>query len=429
MPAGYFWAEKVFMKRIIIISLLACITAGGYAASPQVKADTSKRPFLIGIFWGPPAALSTNAQYQAIKAAHVDYIQFTEDALHPGVDARKRNREILELAGRNGLAYYPADPLVNGSEADIARMVNTYKNNPATGGYYIKDEPGPGALNKYAAIYRQVVRLDPARVPFVNLLPDFAVKDYEKGYVEKWVEKVGKEHLQYLSFDNYPFRWDGSFGETYFNNLDIFRRAGLKYDVKTSCYLQSMGITGAYRRPGANELRYSVYSALAYGIKNMVWFTYCTPTGQPVEKFMSAVVDSNGNKTDLYEPFKEVNGEAHQLGKTLIGLDAVEVYHTQPQGPGQAALPAGFFFQPEQRNADLIITHFVSRVDKKTFVMVVNKSLTSRQQLVFDIHRPVKKIYEVSKTGRKHSSAGYTRKSSRFQADFLPGEGKLFELK
>ena len=416
------------MNRIIIVVLLAFITGRLYAGAPQFKTDTSKQQFIIGIFWGPPAGLSTNEQYRAIRAANVDYIQFTEDAMHPGVDARKRNMEILELAEKNGLKYYPADPRVNGSEADITNMVNTYKSHPATGGYYIKDEPGPDALDKYAAIYRQIIRQDPACVPFVNLLPDFAVKDYEKSYVEKWVEKVGKDNLQYLSFDNYPFRWDGSFGETYFNNLDIFRRAGLKYDVKTSCYLQSMGIVGAYRRPDANELRYSVYSALAYGIKNIVWFTYCTPTGQPVEKFMSAVIDSNGNKTDMYAPFKTVNGEAHQLGKTLVNLDAMEVFHTRPQGPGQVALPAGFFWQPEQRNADLIITRFVSRNSKKEFVMVVNKSLTNGQQLIFAIHRPVKKIYEVSKKGKYHTSARYRRKNSTLRADFLPGEGKLFEL-
>ncbi len=102
----------------------------------------------------------------------------------------------------------------------------------------------------------------------------------KKAYVERWIEGVGIENLKYLSFDNYPFLRKGKFEKSYYNNLDIIRRAGLKYNVKTSSYLQSFGIVNTFRRPTEHEMRLNVYSNLAYGIKNPVWFCYATPTGQ-----------------------------------------------------------------------------------------------------------------------------------------------------
>lgn len=388
--------------------------------------DGVGRSFQIGIFYGPTPELTNDRQFRWIKRAHIDFIQFIEDAKRQEATAsQKRNFQILDLAQKHGLTYYVGDPRVHGSDEDVRDLVETYKGHPATGGYYIVDEPGADALDWPAKTYQFIRALDPDRVPYVNLLPDFVYEDYEHNYVEKWIGKVGKENLIFLSFDNYPFLIDGSFRLTNFYNLDVIRRAGLKHGVRTSSYLQSVGIKGHYRRPTEHELRFSAFSNLAYGIKNLVWFTYNTPVGQPVEKFTSAIIDSVGKKTDLYRPFRRLNKQLHRIGSVLAGLDAVAVYHTgEAPGKGIVSLPADFGWQPANTNDQLIITEFRNPRNNRQYMMIVNKSLTEEKDIQGVLDANIKRVYRISDiSGRKRA---VRINGGRIEDHFLPGEGKLY---
>ncbi len=396
-----------------------------------LKDSIAKDEFLIGIFWGPVWEHTNDKQYEVIKDANVDYIQ---NVLSSGLATEERNLKMLDLARKHGLKIYVADPRVNGSDADIKAMVNTYKNLPAAAGYYIVDEPDLKGMNWAADTYKKILSFDHQKVPYVNLLPEWAVKDYEKNYVDQWIAKVGKENLKYLSFDNYPFMEDGSFRGSYFINLDIIRRAALENKLKTSCYLQSVGIPGAYRRPDEHELRYSAYTSVAYGITNIVWFTYWTPTNRG-EKFSTAIIDADGNKTDLYDHFKQTNAELKQLGKLLIDLEAKAVYHsgtTFPEGIQQ--LTDSFFWQPVKKSDDMIISHFVNPTSGKNYIMVVNKSVKDQKQFSFKLQSSIKKVLLISKTNDSKSSVtslktNYRHNTGIISDTFLPGEGKLYELK
>lgn len=404
-----------------------------FSARAGVLKDTVPGPFSIGIFYGPMAAFANDEQFRWIKEANVDFIQFIGDTVfnfnQDAAKAAQRNLLILDLAARHGLRYFVRDPRVRGSEADIAAMVNTYKDHPGIAGYFIVDEPGKDDLDWPAHAYKTILKYDAVHIPSVNLFPNVVYPDYEEAYVERWIHKVGKENLKLLSFDHYPLKIDGSFGKAYFKNLDVIRRVGLRYGVRTSCYPQSMGILNAYRRPDSNELRYSAYTALAYGIKNLVWFTYNTPVRQPVERFMNAVIDSMGNKTDLYAPFKNLNAELKQVGKTIGGLDAVAVYHSDTlDGTEGFTFPDHFFWTPADKNKPVIVTHFKSPRTGQSFVMVVNKSLKSRETLSFTLSRNIKKLHYVSvQDGRQHRLR--YKKGKGFTDVFLPGEGKLYALK
>lgn len=383
---------------------------------------SDRKKFQIGIFYGPTPELTNDEQYRWIKAANIDFIQYIV-----ADGSEKQNLQILDLAYKYGLTYFVSDLRVKGSDNDIKEMVSAYKNHPATAGYYIQDEPGVGALDWPSETYRKILALDPEREPYVNLLPDWVIPDYEKVYVEKWIEMVGKDNLKFLSFDHYPFMADGSIGVTYFNNLDIIRRAGLKYNVKTSSYLQSMGITGAYRRPTEHELRYSAYSNLAYGIKNLMWFTYNTPVKQTSEKFTSAIIDSLGNKTNLYEPFKKLNAQLKVVGDVLIDLDAVAVYHTgKIPGIGIAPLPSGYFWQPVSLQDELIISKFVHPFSGKEYVLVVNKSLTDKKEVRFKLAHEIYKVLRLSSDSGKRKNVKI--KNNELTDTFLPGEGKLYQI-
>lgn len=396
---------------------------------PTKKKNNKKEEFLIGIFWGPVWEYTNDEQYQTIKDANVDYIQ---SVVGSDLDVKEKNFKMLDLAQKHGLKIYVADKRIKGSDADIKAMIETYKDHPATGGYYIQDEPNVPGLDWAANTYKKVLSHDSERIPYVNLLPNWAVPDYEKSYVDKWIELVGKDNLKYLSFDQYPFMEDGGFRGSYFPNLDVIRKAGLKHDLKTSCYLQSVGIDKAYRRPSHDELRYSMYSTVAYGIKNIVWFTYWTPTNRG-EVFTNAIIDPEGKKTDLYVPFSTINSEVKQLGKVLVDLEAVNVYHTGGNIPeGAEKLPETFSIRPEKAEDELIISHLTDESGKKNYVMVVNKSFIAQKQFSFKIQNSTKQILQVSKEESNKTSllkTNYSKKTGIMSDTFLAGEGKLYEIR
>ncbi len=385
--------------------------------------NPSKDKFQVGIFWPPVWEQTNPKQYKAIKEANVDYIQNVLGSL---LDTEERNLKMLELAGKYGMKMFVADPRVNGTPEDIKAMVETYRKYPATSGYYVVDEPDLKGMTEAARKYKSILSVDQQAVPYVNLLPSWAVPDYES-YVNHWMEVCGKENMKYLSFDCYPFMVDGSMRNTYYRNLDIIRKAGLENQVKTSCYLQSIGIPGSYRRPNASEMRLNVYSCLAYGIKNLVWFTYWTPTNRG-EKFTNAIIDSCGNKTDLYRPFQQLNHQMRQLGKTLIGLDAQAVYHTGNAIPeGAEQLPGNFIIRPENNNAELIITRFTKNNSSEQYVMVVNKSISGALVVQLKLDKTVTAIRQISSVSGKPENVKVNR-NGNLELDLLPGEGKLFEI-
>lgn len=184
-----------------------------------------------------------------------------------------------------------------------------------------------------------------------------------------------------------------------------------------------------FRRPNEDEMRLNVYSNLAYGIKNPVWFCYATPTGQGDQKFMNSVIDSLGQKTDLYKPFQQFNAEMTQLGKTLIHLDAVEVYHSGDSlWMGTKPVPTDFVMKPLESASQIIFSHFKDQNSGRKYVMVVNKSFKESQKFTFQLAGKIKKVQQISKIDGSMQNTLFDKKSNRLTENFLPGEGKLYYL-
>lgn len=393
-----------------------------------VKRTTAGDKFLIGIFWPPVWAFTNDEQYKRIKEAHINIIQNVSST---DLYTVEKNRKMLDLAHKYGLQVIVADERVHGSTSEIKAMVNDFISHPATAGYYIMDEPDTAKLGWCAVTNSTILEADPQRMAHVNLFPVYALGaqlgdiDYEKEYVERWIEMAGPDKLDYLAFDNYPYTEEPGVRPSYYDNLDVIRRAGLKYGIKTSAYLQSMGIPGALRRPAEGELRYNVYSMLAYGIKYPVWFTYWTPAGQG-EKFLPAIIDGAGNKTDYYTRTQQLNKEMQQLGKTLVLLDAKEVYYTGPTvSKNMKALPEDAWLKPVVPSTPLLITHFIHQKNGKRYIMLVNGSLKDKQVIRFRVNENIQELANVGKGRDKVQKVSWDQ-GREITVTFQAGEGKLY---
>ena len=415
-----------FKKKTIAWISTAMILSG-----LAVKAQNAKDKFLISIYGPPPAKLLNDEQYKIIKDAQVDIIL----NIGPGVDHNKEgNLKTLDMAKKYGLTVYTFDGRINQGDDKIREMVNDFKNHPALGGYYITDEPDSARLQSAIALQKKVKALDPSKDAYINHLPDWAVNNYENEFLKRYMEGTGKENLNYLAYDNYPYKRNQKLEKTYFNNLEIIRRVGLKYGIKTSSCLQSFGMAfngiEELRRPNTDEIRMNVYSNLAYGVKNPVWYTYYTQDNLTTKvTMMQSVIDSVGVKTNMYEPFRQMNLEMKQLGKTLIHLDAQEVYHTGDSlWIGTSHPPVDFAWKIQDPKADVIFSRLTDKSTGKEYLMIVNKSFKLPKTFTFQANESVKKMKEISKVNGKPSRSDFDRKKRTITTSFLPGEGKLFAL-
>lgn len=394
------------------------------------------KAFPIGIFYIPTWAATNDTQYDYIKDAHINFMQtFYPNVV--GINTEDQMKTILDLAFARGIKVQVSDSrseklMTTATDEEIDAIANSYKHHPATGGYYIKDEPSLEELPRAAYVYNKLKRNDPTSFPNVNMFPASGVPNSDhKNYLEEWVTQAGPANLEYLTMDTYPFVAGDLIGPDYFKDMENLRSVGLKYDLRIAAYLQAVGLslgeTVYLRRPNADELRWNVYTNLAYGVKGLYWFTWFQPLDQgPNTHFTTAIMDGAGNKTDLYVPALLLNEEIKQWGPTLKGLISRDVFFKGKLPPGTKPLPANFFWEPVD-DEDQIVSHFVDH-SGRNYIMVVNLDFTTNKILRYKLPSRPSVLTEVCKSTGDEIPTRYSNDTGEISANFLPGEGKLYIL-
>lgn len=254
-----------------------------------------------------------------------------------------------------------------------------------------------------------------------------------ENYIDDWLLLSGADFIQ---FDNYPFKGGTNDDVNYFLNLELIRDRGIDRNVRYGTFLQSMGISDAsgyvkYRNPNMNEKRYNVYTHLAYGFKDLYWFTYWLPsTNDWGEIFNNSPVTTNGTLTPAYNEIKTLNGEMKNLGTTLKNLTSRAVYHSGSALPkGTTAIPSSFFIKPAVASEPLQIGYFTNAAGRK-YVMLVNRDYNNARTVNFNLNPKPASITEVSKTTGLEVSTGFTYTASTgvLNVSLAKGEGRLFAL-
>ncbi|MCD9025803.1 cadherin-like domain-containing protein [Cohnella sp. NL03-T5] len=257
---------------------------------------------------------------------------------------------------------------------------------------------------------------------------DKSLKEYES-IVRRWADT----HPDVLSFDAYPYRIDGGLDEygihsSYYPTLEAMRKVSVEKGIDVWSNIQSVGLANVMKVPTEADMRYQIYSNLAYGVKGLIYFTYWTPPNEWGEQFDNGIVDANGNRTDKYNYAKAANADVLKLGPTLLKLNSQAVYHTGPTLPvSTTALPGNFYWQLSNPAQSTVIGSFIDAVARK-YVMVVNKDRTNSQNIAFMLPGKPQSVKEVSKTTGTEVVTNYNRFTGNLSADFAPGEGKLFVI-
>ena len=349
----------------------------------------------IGIFWEPPFEYTTPEQYDWIRDANITFIEITN---RDGAINKEANDLQLKLAAERGIniAYsvgVDGKDLLRMSEQEIIDYMNDLKKNPIITDIHVRDEPAEPWV--YSAACRAIMKAGVN--PRLNFLPYWATWVFEnyQGHVEDTIIEAGKEYYGTLCYDHYPFPYNGGDPDMFYN-LNMFREIGLKYDVPTAFYIQSIGEGGNFRRTNGGEIRYHTSAGLAYGLKSMTYFTWWT-TGFCDPKDY-AIISPYGEKTDIYDDVASINAQILKVGPVLARLDALEVHHTGGGETGvtrcdPTAVP--LYAKPKARYG-IIISLMEDRETGRDYIMLVNKNYKKEATYEFELTDAITHLYNLN---------------------------------
>ncbi len=385
---------------------------------------------MITSFRSPSKVHLTPETYDLLKAAGFTNIQNENNTT---VNTISDNLLMAQYSYERGMDITASigawkDGFLGISYEEAQERALLFSHVPGVGGIYILDEPYNA--NAYASVFKPIKEVMPYADVHLNFLPLHAYPN-AKVYAAQMNDlyQLTGGRLDYLMYDRYPFTWADRWMDEagWLQNLDVVRELGLKTGAKTGTFILSISSeTYNYRRPEGTEIRYMMYTALAYGYKQIAYFCWETPTEFSNKDFGPAIVDREGNPTEIYEPVKEVNNEALMLGPTLMQLDSVDAYIVGSSCGYDNALPDDFFLQPNA-GANLVISHMRNPETGEDYAFVVNRNRYSEQTVILTPADYIVSIQEVSnQTG---SLENVTRNADgTYSVTLRAGAGKLFKM-
>lgn len=240
--------------------------------------------------------------------------------------------------------------LTDDVKAYLKEMVENLSQYKMFKGFTLRDEPNVEYANSFKAVYDYMKELKPDLYQFTSFLPIHSPDPtrFSKNYTGD-LEAAYNEYMDAFSeatgsfvYDSYPLKLDPTTGttsinETWYQNLELAAKHASENGYDAGITIQSC----AYGPEGGEETQehwraittkadaaYQVYTSLAYGMKNITWFTYWQHwMGSANEVFYSAMVnypeEAGGEaiKTDAYYAVQEINQEIKKFDHVFLKFD------------------------------------------------------------------------------------------------------------
>lgn len=301
--------------------------------------------------------------------------------------------------------------------------------------YYITDEPGYVWEEIYGNICQEYRSVDPDMEPYVNLFGIYLDKNtlggtYEN-YIQHWID-VCNGSIEYLSYDFYPFNLYSTNTTQYFENMEIIRSKALKNNLKVMSCLQTGQWSTFMRVPNAGEVRWQLYTSLAYGQKSPLMFCYLTPKWVSIadggEEMRNHAVLNDGTKTQLYYDCSAAYNDAHAMGSILMQLECLGAFHSTENYQGAEVMPDDFIVKP-QNKSDVIVSYMGNTKGGDDHIMIVNNSWEHGLTETFQIdpeYSGIEELWYFNPATGEYEKAEII--DGMITISFESGEGKLFKI-
>ncbi len=401
------------------------------ATRPAVTASASRwqaDAFPIGFWVGPPPALNTPEAYRMMKDCG---FTFASSSIGYTKADNLKMLDHCQSAGLKALVGFheqmiPALPGGDGWDAMAEAGVQDYGSHPALGGWSVFDEPRADAFPGLAKMNRTFGERAPGKLRFFNLLPNYATPEqwgtssYQE-YLDRFLTTVKPDVLCY---DHYALMKDGTLRPDYFQNLAFIREAALRHVVPAWNGILSWS-HGPYASPTPVQMRWQVWTSLAYGMKGIMFFVLWPYPEWKVDNAFPGIVDSSGRPSPIYPEVKKLNHQMHTLGKTLLTLTSTGVYHAGEIPRGGQPVPPDAALQPPA-NQPLLVGFFRKDGTDEQYAIVVNRDYAKPVECDLSLHSAVQEMQLISATDGTLS--GLPVAGGKLPLSLAPGEGKLLKL-
>ncbi len=262
-----------------------------------------------------------------------EYMKAAEEA---GLDVLVQT-DNAQLMGEGSLTY-DAVTLQN----DFEYLKNTYGD--TFRGYFLGDEPQISQLESYTKVMTTLNSLNKevGKDMFIAHHPIYTEESYiwddtslslPEKYM-KYTETFGGLFGEFM-YDFYPFRHSYSFElfgneigaedymrDDWFNNLTLAATASkgkVPTGITVQSYAENLNKKDHYRDVTEADVSFQVYSALAYGMKSISYFTYGEHWDPSVGTTNCMIFD--GQKTAIYTAVKNVNTEIKKIDHMMLNFN------------------------------------------------------------------------------------------------------------
>jgi len=391
---------------------------------------TSDDKLEIGLWVSPPASEATAERYAEIKEAG---FTFAIGLLEYDTGGDEAIAKAMDAAFANGLKYIVHDPklkkLTAEEAAEIRERVSRFSGHPAYLGHLLKDEPSAEEIDALAVVKAVYAETAPDGLAYVNLFPRHAAPELLLAEYPDYVEKYMNVYRpQVLSYDHYPFLTENSvfdgdrLTEDYYDNLEIIRGASVRYGTPFWLFIQTLSFNGTHRDPTEAEIRWQVYTSLAFGAKGIQYFTYWTPDDGK-ESFGEAIIGRDGKRTRHYAEVRAVNREVAAIGAALLPLGSEGVIFWG-EHPIPAANSLDRFDPVEAVEGDAVAMGCFSDAHGTPAVLLVNGSYEKNAAVTVKLREGAFDRADIV-SGEDAATVGLAGESPRIDLALKPGEGKL----
>ena len=296
----------------LIISFIICLSGCFHESVPDFS-EYEDKYLNIGAWVGPPSSNTTPEAYQDIADSGLNFII----DIYSGAINNK-----LEYSKQAGIKY-----LMNGIFFTDFTALKEYIDNPALMGIIGMDEPNVSqfeGLKEKKDAFTNLYGND--KLFFVNMLPCYATSTqlgtkYYNDYVSEFNRIIDP---QVLVYDGYSLL-KSSTGSTSLEsgmlyNLETVAYEGINSGKPYWAFLQTMGYGGDRRNVKEEDIRFQYYTYLAYGYSGLLHFCYWTPGGAEFPEGCYAMIERNGDKTEVYYGVQKVNSEITKFDHVLLSF-------------------------------------------------------------------------------------------------------------
>lgn len=401
--------------RFFVSLCLLLLSAPSLAEeAPKFKQDR----FAIGLWVDPPVDEKAEARYKELAEANFNVVI----GGFGGADVAKQ----IALCEALDLKLIAS---ARGKEA------TTLPESPAIWGYAIRDEPSAEDFPALRAASDAIAAARPGKLRYINLFPNYA--DASQLGTETYDEHV-KQFMSVLepdvlSMDHYPQFHPGRDGRAgYCDNLETLRIHSMAAGVPFWNFFNIMPY-GPHTDPTEGQIRWQVYTSLAYGARGVLYFCYYTPAGKEFPKG-GAIIRRDGRRTRHYGEAQRINAALKHLGPTLMQLTSTGVVRVSDEAgdvPAEKLAGTGIADitrDPVDPPMEYLVGGF-THDDGRRAVLLNNYrfAYTAWPTVAFDV--PVEQVMEVDQeNGEIRPLIDNSPLMEGLQVSLASGEGRLFLL-